>query len=53
MEKKISPKAVLLKEIREYFEHECRYNPTLIKQNYGFKNEKSILELVENLTFKF
>ena len=52
MEKQKDVKKILLKEIRDYFEHECRYNPTLIKEKYGFKDHTSIINLVERLTFK-
>jgi hypothetical protein len=44
-------KKILLKEIKDYFEHECRYNPTLIKERYGYKETRSVLDLVERLKF--
>lgn len=45
-------KQILLKEIKDYFKHQVIYNPTIIKNKYGFKNEQSVIDLVDRLTFK-
>ncbi len=50
--KEINAKQELLKEIREYFNHECIYNPSIIRERYGFKNAESIKDLVNRLNFK-
>ncbi len=49
---KIDVKKVLLDDIRKYFKHELIYNPTLIKQRYGFVSADGIIDLVNRLTFK-
>lgn len=43
---------ILLQEIKQYIKHQITYNPTIIKEKYGFKNENSLLDLANRLTYK-